>query len=111
MTEAEQIEALRGKYAYLERAVEKYGVKRQALAAGNPFTREGGPDLSEEEIDIALLLLALKAAEQGVKVLKQYTANLERAGEGLADYHRPLNTSPRWQDALNAWDTTRKEKP
>jgi uncharacterized coiled-coil DUF342 family protein len=60
----EQIDALRKKYAYLIRAVEKYGTKRRALAAGNPVTGEGGPDLSEEEIDVALLLSALSTAEQ-----------------------------------------------
>ena len=40
-----------------------------------------------------------------------YTAKLEKAGEDLADYHRPIITSKYWRDALDAWDVVRKEKP
>lgn len=65
-----QIRAIRKKYAYLIRAVEKYGTKQRALAAGNPVTGEGGPDLSEEEIDFALLLSVLSTAEQERDALK-----------------------------------------
>lgn len=73
-----QIRAIRKKYAYLIRAVEKYGTKQRALAAGNPVTGEGGPDLSEEEIDFALLLSALSTAEQERNALKARCAEQAR---------------------------------
>ena len=77
----EQIDALKKKYAYLTRAVDKYGTKRRALAAGN-WKGEGGPDLSEEEIDVAILLSALSTAERERDALKAQVAELEAKLQG-----------------------------
>lgn len=60
----EQVEQAKGRMKYLVDILHKYGTDRKILSQGAPADNAEGPDLSEEEIDIVIILAVLETAEK-----------------------------------------------